>query len=394
MKIVVLGGSAHSTPALWSYLVNEARLKGLNVVLVGRDNVRLNAVTRASGLLGNSVNNSLASAVISDEGGWQFLEDADVILIQIRNGGYAARACDETFPLRYGLVGDEGLGAGGLCAAIRNWKAIAPALEYISVFAPGALVLMMSSPVGLLVRASASRFPQLNIAGICELPWTTLTDTCRAAGVHPYEVHFDYFGINHLGWFYNVTQNGRSVASVVPLKYLLLHEQRNTAVEEQRQAARPRAVELEEISRRAFEVYNTGDEDQVRQAAQVRRTPWYEHAVGPLVAALTGADIRTVFFLSVRNNVFDSDYREDDILEFAYIAKSGTLERVPRMKRVPLEMRVKLTAFVEYERSAVWAVLNPDNDTVEESLCLHPWVNGCGKIKELGQEILNYAHAA
>jgi 6-phospho-beta-glucosidase len=394
MKVVVLGGSAHSTPALWSYLVSEARLQGLNVVLVGRDRGRLNAVVRACEILASTRNNSLASATIPYKGAWRVLNNADVVLIQFRNGGYLARGCDETFPVQYGIVGDEGLGPGGLCAAIRNWKAIGPALECIAEFARGALVLMMSSPVGLLVRAAGHGFPHLNVAGICELPWTTLTDTCRTAGIDPQQVRFDYFGVNHLGWLYGITQNGRNVASVVPLKYLRLHEHRNTVLEEQRQAVRPRAVELEEISRKAFQIYTAGDEDQVRQASQMRSTPWYRHAVGPLIASLAGSEIRTVFFLSVCNNFFDSAYRKDDILEYAHIATGGTLQRVPRINRVPVEMRHTLSPFIEYERVAVRAVLNPDNDLVEESLCVHPWVKDCGRVKELAQEILNYAHGA
>src|SRR5207237_5067388 len=117
-------------------------------------------------------------------------------------GGYAARATDETFPLRYGIPGDETLGPGGLCAAIRNLKAVQPALHQISKFAPEALILMLSSPRGLLVRASKRLFPHLRVMGICELPWTTLADTCRAAGTQAAGVRFDYFGVNHLGWLY------------------------------------------------------------------------------------------------------------------------------------------------------------------------------------------------
>ena len=40
MKIVILGGSALSTPALWSYLINEARLLQLRVILAGRNRDR------------------------------------------------------------------------------------------------------------------------------------------------------------------------------------------------------------------------------------------------------------------------------------------------------------------------------------------------------------------
>src|SRR2546423_1581573 len=100
MKVVILGGSGHSTPALWSYMVNEAQIPDLNVVLVGRDILRVNAVIRACMLLGDCAGSSLHGTVIPD---WPVLEGADIVVIQIRNGGYAARAYDETFPHRYGI---------------------------------------------------------------------------------------------------------------------------------------------------------------------------------------------------------------------------------------------------------------------------------------------------
>jgi len=94
MNVVVLGGTAHSTPALWSYLVNEARLEGLDVKLVGRDPHRLAAVTRACRLLGGSDANRLRSAVASNGFPAEIFRQANVVVIQIRNGGYAARAFD------------------------------------------------------------------------------------------------------------------------------------------------------------------------------------------------------------------------------------------------------------------------------------------------------------
>lgn len=393
MKVVVLGGSAHSTPALWSYLVNEARLEGLEVVLAGRNKERLNAVVRACTLSGND-RNRLTSTVISSELDWRVLEKADVVLIQIRSGGYLARACDETFPLKYGVVGDEGLGPGGLCAAIRNWQAIEPALERTSRLAPNAFVVMMSSPVGLLVRAAACRFPHLSVAGICELPWTTLVDTCHTLGVDPAQVRFDYFGVNHLGWLYGITHNGHPLAAIVPLKYLRLHEQKNAVLAEQRQVPKTRAIELDEISREAFRVYSKAGEEHVRRASGMRATPWYRHAVGPLIASFTGKKIQTILFLSVRNDGFDSWQRKDDILEYAHTVDGRTFHRVPRTMPVPVEMRQTIAPFVEYERVATQGVLHADAQVLEESLRLHPWLNGCQKIQEMTREILNYAHAA
>jgi len=45
---------------------------------------------------------------------------ADVVLLQLRVGGQAARNRDETWPLDCGCVGQETTGAGGLAKALRT----------------------------------------------------------------------------------------------------------------------------------------------------------------------------------------------------------------------------------------------------------------------------------
>jgi alpha-galactosidase/6-phospho-beta-glucosidase family protein len=181
---------------------------------------------------------------------------------------------------------------------------------------------------------------------------------------------------------------------VVPLKYLRLHELRNTVLEEQRQTSQPRAAALAEISRIAFEIYEHGDAHQIRRAAEMRAAPWYPHAIGPVIAALDGSDVRTTFFLSAPNHGFDSAYRDDDILEYAYTAERRTLVRAARINRVPAEMRRTLWPFIEFERTATKAVLSPKVANVEESLRIHPWVMDCVNVNEMAREVLNYAHAA
>src|SRR5690348_18141692 len=172
MKIVIFGGTAHSTPVLWSYLTNETPLHGIDMLLAARDANRGEACIRACKLLAEEGQNRISAAVITGACGWEALEGADVVLIQIRNGGYKGRSFDEQFPLQYGIPGDEGLGPGGLSAGVRNWPVVRDALKQVSLFAPAAFVLILSSPVGLLVRAAKQEFPSIRLAGICELPWT------------------------------------------------------------------------------------------------------------------------------------------------------------------------------------------------------------------------------
>src|SRR5262249_4005758 len=139
------------------------------------------------------------------DGDWrQCLAGADIVIVQVRVGGYDARRYDETFPLDFDLCGDEGLGAGGLAAAWRTWPVLRDILHEARSICPAAAILLVTSPVSLLVRIAHSAFPEIDIAGICELPFTTLCGIAHREGARWDELEWDYLGINHIGWLYGV----------------------------------------------------------------------------------------------------------------------------------------------------------------------------------------------
>ena len=119
MILCVLGGSAHSTPVLIDALARTVPDTEISVRLAGRDRSRLQAVSRACNLLAS--NTRIHTESFAEDNWERALTGSDVVLIQTRIGGYAARAFDESFSLPYGVPGDEGLGPGGLSAAYRSW---------------------------------------------------------------------------------------------------------------------------------------------------------------------------------------------------------------------------------------------------------------------------------
>jgi 6-phospho-beta-glucosidase len=403
MKIVILGGSAQSTPALWSYLSRHA--EGLDVVLMGRDAGRLQAVCRACRALSETGANTLDYRRLDDPAAWNGLEDTSAFVIQVRNGGYAARDLDETLPLEYGVCGDEGLGPGGLCAGIRNWRAVEPLLTQIALTAPDARVMIVSSPVSLLVRAASRVFPQLRIAGICELPWTTLLKIGDVLNVPAESIDFDYIGVNHLGWFYRLEVEGQDIiqayahsrrddqdfpsaavieaCGAVPLEYLRLHYERESFVDSQRQNGRSRGTVLRDLSERAFEVYAKGTVSEIQEALERRPAPWYPHAIGPFLAFIAGRSPRLPFFLSV------PDGDTSDILECAHVGESGGLRRLPLRSPVPPHIKDLLMDFVRYERLAAQALLTAARADIETPLDAHPWTREVPHRKQLARAIVS-----
>ena len=414
MKLAIIGGSAASTPALFCCDEMRAAAGALDIVLTGRSRERLDAVARAIGLVTDGAFGSLHTVEHDTAATRSALHGCDVVLVQVRCGGYHGRAHDEAFPLRFAIPGDEGLGPGGLSAAWRTCQLLRDILGIVREESPNALVIIMTSPVSLLVRCIAAEFAEMHVAGICELPWTTLKNACESVGADPSTAAFTYAGVNHLGWIATIRSGGRDVAAQyaaqhdrdfpsraliescgVPLKYLRLHYERDAVVREQRASPITRGAELETLQRRAIEQFASGDRDEVDAAIASRPTPWYSDALAPLIASIAlGTDATIPFFLSVPCRGALDGFDDDDILELAHEFVGGRFELIDGTCGLTPQARPVLEDFVRYERLAANAVLSHDRSSLVAALRLHPWVEAESAAQGLADAIVHQTRAS
>jgi 6-phospho-beta-glucosidase len=252
----------------------------------------------------------------------------------------------------------------------------------------------------------------MRIAGICELPWTTLLDICRTVSADPSEVRFDYLGVNHLGWFHRLASGGRDIlreyagmrkletcfpsgtliesCGGVPLKYLRLHYERDKVVDEQRRQQQTRGEQLEQVSRHASRAYREGDRHDVEAALEMRPSPWYRHAVGPLIASMATGVSRIPLFLSVPNAGLDCHFDNEDILECPHVMENAGLRRLSGCNPVPAPVLELTERFVKYERLGSTALLTGDQRDVEKAIRIHPWLDGVSRTSEMAHEIVNF----
>jgi 6-phospho-beta-glucosidase len=381
MKVAILGASSQSTPALFRSLGGNPLSTGIQFSLVARSIERLRPIIRAIGQVGNErfliqchdfSESSLEIAVIG----------ADVVLIQIRFGGLTGREFDETFPLRFGACGDEGLGPGGLSAAWRSWLALDKLLGLIERVNRDTMVLLLTSPVSLLVRLAANAWPALRVVGVCELPWTTLRN---ATGSETEVAAYDYIGINHLGWIYCLGD----LEEPVPLKYLRLHYERERVIREQHSQLVSRAEQLRRLADAAMQAYLSGTRAEIAAVIASRPAPWYSDSIAPLILSLTEHASRFHFFLSVQNDHWSPGFRPDDILEIPFLWSGGELIRKRRVKCPPGEIVETLQSFVRYERLAALAIVSRDVRLMESALRAHPWISGAEQAKGLAEAIVS-----
>src|SRR5271157_5055584 len=161
MKIVLIGGSSPSTPTLIGYLARRRELPPLEVVLLSTSETSLRPVVGAAEALIGDRPIRILSVPLADCYWPEALCDADVIVLQARIGGYEARKNDETFPLAFDICGDQDLGPGGLANAWRSWPHLERFFLEAAARAPKAILLVLSSPVGLIVRLGLLSTPHM-----------------------------------------------------------------------------------------------------------------------------------------------------------------------------------------------------------------------------------------
>jgi 6-phospho-beta-glucosidase len=142
------------------------------------------------------------------------LEGADFVITQLRVGGMAARHLDESIPLKYGIVGQETTGPGGMCKALRT---IPPMLEIgraVGEVCPDAFLLNYTNPSGIITEAVSKHTPA-KIIGLCSgLPGIQRRLRERFADTYP-DLTTYTAGLNHFGWVCRMLSGGRDVTAEV-----------------------------------------------------------------------------------------------------------------------------------------------------------------------------------
>ena len=202
MRIVILGGSGVSTPELFDALAawpgGIERRPLLEVVLVGRSATKLETVAKVCRSRAPSEGAPISVSWTTHRRA--ALDGAEVVLNQVRVGGLAARRFDELFPREFGLPGEETMGPGGFANALRTVPVLRAAWQDVAEMAPGALVINLTNPSGIVVTAAQREF-DLRIVSVCDSPVSHTTAIATRLGRPIEQVRRRYFGMNHVGWY-------------------------------------------------------------------------------------------------------------------------------------------------------------------------------------------------
>ncbi len=422
MKLVLLGGGGFRTPAMFRAVASGGTAVSYDeVVLYDVDVTRLErigaVIADIKRVLGTTT--KVTTTTRLDEA----LEGADVIYCAIRVGGIPGRVIDETVAISCGVIGQETAGAGGIGYALRTVPVMTKIALDVQRYAPNALFINFTNPVGLVTEA-LRRILGDRVIGICDTPSELCRRSAQAAGYEQEHVWFDYFGINHLGWLKGMRVGNRDVlpeliadtprlssfeegrlfgaewiqaTGMIPNEYLFYYYNQREAFEAM-SAGTPRSRYLERTQRDFYEGSDVepgaalsewevtlaqreanymaeawdGRETEQQEVVAARHTGGY----GGLALAVVDAmysDGHSVMILDVPNRSALPFLDEEAIVEVPCVVNRGGVTPTA-IGDVPLNMQGLIAQVRGAERIAIDAALTGSRTQAVRALALHPLV--------------------
>ncbi len=404
IKLAVLGGSSVATPQLIHALSAQVNRPPMEVALLGRTASKLEAVAAVSARLASRSSVPLQVAHSTDL--QRGLEGAGYILNQVRVGGYAARAYDESFPQSFNLPGEETYGPGGMNNALRTIPVTLKHCQIIEDVAPEALLVNLTNPSSF-IQYAITKYTNVQVVGVCDSPVWLARSLASLLGAPPGEIWVGYVGMHHFGWVTEVRWRGRDVMGdvlarlddhsglpvdldfvraigAIPTSYFKYYYHPNRMLDKQR-GQKTRAEQLMELEEKILAEYEAADLDRVPDSLQARGAHWYDEIVVPVLLAHAN-DAQAVFTLNVVNAAALPWMPPEAIIELpVVVTRQGFYPLQP--PAAPLDIQAMVRVNAAFEMLWVEAVVERSYEKALRAMMLNHLVQNLDQARAILKEI-------
>jgi len=202
-SVVIAGGGSTFTPGIVMMLLdNQDRFPLRKLTLYDNDGERQGILGDALAILLRENAPEIEFKHTTDPE--EAFTDTDFCMAHIRVGKYAMRELDEKIPLKYGVIGQETCGPGGIAYGMRSITGMLEIIDYMERYSKDCWMLNYSNPASIVAEACRVLRPEAKVLNICDMPVGTLRRMSQIIGKTPKELDVRYFGLNHFGWWTSI----------------------------------------------------------------------------------------------------------------------------------------------------------------------------------------------
>jgi len=210
VKITYLGAGSAFAPILCKDIFQIPGLEEGEICLVDIDPERLKLSYEATKIVNEKLKTKWM--IVSSTDRKEVMADSDFLINTIEVSGVQTVKYDYEIPLKYGVdqcIGDTG-GPGGIMKALRTVPPWLEILRDAEALCPDAYVLNYTNPMSMMMLATF-RASKMKAVGLCHSVQGTSMSLASYLAVPYEELEWRCGGINHMGWFTELTHQGKDM---------------------------------------------------------------------------------------------------------------------------------------------------------------------------------------
>ncbi|MEN7366839.1 6-phospho-beta-glucosidase [Bacillus safensis] len=422
IKIVTIGGGSSYTPELVEGFIKryqELPVKELWLVDIEAGQEKLNIVGALAKRMVEKAGLPIEVHLTLDRR--EALKDADFVTTQFRVGLLEARAKDERIPLKYGVIGQETNGPGGLFKGLRTIPVILDIVKDMEELCPDAWLVNFTNPAGMVTEAVLRYTNLKKVVGLCNVPIGIKMGIAKALDVDVERIEVQFAGLNHMVYGLDVYLDGVSIMDqvldelgnpnsqwsmknieaknwepsfvkglgVIPCPYHRYYYKTKDMLEEEQKAAQEkgtRAEVVQQVEQELFELYKDPDLSIKPPQLEKRGGAYYSDAACNLISSIYNDkhDIQPVN--TVNRGAIASIPAESAVEVNCIITKDGP--KPIAIGDLPVAVRGLVQQIKSFERVAVEAAVTGDYETALVAMTINPLVPSDDIAKQILDEML------
>lgn len=397
LKIALIGAGSTYTPELMEGFINKKNSLPIGeMYLMDIDDNKLKIV---GGLAKRQIEAAgLGCKVVLTKSLDESLQDADFVLAQIRVGKLPARVLDEKIPLKYDLIGQETNGIGGFFKGMRTIPEMIKIANRMEELCPNAWLINFSNPAGMLTEAILN-FTKIKMVGLCNVPINMIDSVKRRLNLA--EAEIEYVGLNHLSWITSIKQDGIDylekaiqeginsdamknipasgftvelikTIGAIPSSYLEYYYFKDSKLAKAKEAKKTRGEVCIDIENELLDIYSNSELHEKPALLSRRGGARYSEVAVNLVDSIYN-DKRDIQVVNTLNKGALDFMDDNDAIEIScVVGKDGPKPIKANINNEHIKEYMKMMK--AYEKHAVLAAVNGDEDEAMRALLINPLV--------------------
>ncbi|CAH2717446.1 putative 6-phospho-beta-glucosidase [Neobacillus rhizosphaerae] len=426
LKVATIGGGSSYTPELVEGFIkryDEFPISELWLVDIEAGKEKLEIVGELAKRMVQKAGLSIEIHLTIDRRA--ALKHADFVTTQFRVGLLEARAKDERIPLKYGVLGQETNGAGGLFKGLRTIPVILEICRDMEELCPQAWLINFTNPAGMVTEAVLRYTNIKKVVGLCNVPIGMEMGIAKLLDVDPSRVRIDFAGLNHMVYGLDVYVDGESVKdqviefltdpnnssfvkniqgigwepefikalNVLPCPYHMYYYKTKEMVGKEMESSKKegtRAEVVQKLEKELFELYKDENLDIKPPQLEKRGGAYYSDAAVRLITSIYNdkGDIQPVNTMN-RGAIASIPY-ESAVEVSCIITKEGPKPIV--VGDLPVPVRGLVQQIKSFERVAAEAAVTGNYNTALLALTINPLTPSDQIAKEIVDEMLEAHH--